>query len=271
MRDSIGVVARAAMAAAVTASCGLLATVAQAQAPQPWQIDLQPAASPVMERIRDLNMSVTLVIAAITLLVLALLAYVSVRFHERRNPEPATFRGHAGLETLWTVIPIGILVVIAVPSLRLLHYMDKAHDAAMTVKAIGHQWYWSYGYPDHGAFEIDSIMVDDASLKPGQLRLLDVDNRLVVPVDTSVRILITSSDVVHSFSVPALGLKTDAIPGRTNETWVRVTRPGVYYGQCAQLCGVNHTYMPIAIEAVSRPDFDAWVARRMNKTASARP
>ncbi len=137
--------------------------------------------------------------------------------------------------------------------------MDGAADAEMTVKAIGHQWYWSYEYPDHGNFTVDALMLQDDELKPGQLRLLETDNRVVLPIDTTIRVLVTADDVLHSWAVPAFGIKLDAVPGRLNETWVRIEREGVYYGQCSELCGVYHGFMPITIEAVSKQAFAAWV------------
>ncbi len=246
----------------------LAAGPAWAQAPRPWEMTLQPAASPVMERITDLYGLLTYVIAGIVALVFGLLITVIVRFNAKRHPVAATFHGNLRLEVLWTVIPVLILAFIAVPSLRLLFYMDKARDADLTLKVTGHQWYWSYAYPDNGGFGFDSFAVDDDGLKPGQLRLLSVDTPVKLPVNTTVRILITSSDVIHSFSVPSLGLKTDAVPGRLNETWVRITREGTYYGQCAQLCGVNHSFMPVVIQAVSKRDFLAWTQAHSKQAAA---
>jgi cytochrome c oxidase subunit 2 len=243
---------------------------ALAQAPRPWEMTLQPAASPVMERITSLYDILTYLIIGIVLLVLGLLAYVILRFNAKRNPTPATFHGNLKLEILWTLFPILILAGIATPSFRLLYYMDKAQEAEMTLKVIGHQWYWSYAYPDNGGIGMDSFVLDDASVPPGQPRLLDVDNRIMLPIDTTVRLLITSDDVIHSFSVPSLGLKTDAVPGRLNESWVRITKEGIYYGQCSQLCGVNHGFMPVAIQAVTKSAFTAWVETAQKKMAAAK-
>ena len=227
--------------------------------PKPWQWNLQPAASPVAEHIHRFNTLLITVEVGISVLVLALMGYIMFRFSAKRNPTPSKRSHNSVLEVLWTAAPILILVVIAVPSLKLLFYMDRTHDADMTLKVTGHQWYWSYEYPDHGDFTFDSLMLQDDELEPGQPRLLSVDNEVVLPVDTDVRILLTSADVIHSWAVPSFGIKTDTVPGRTNETWVRINKEGMYYGQCSELCGVNHGFMPIAIRAVSKEEFDAWV------------
>ncbi|MGB1026589.1 MAG: cytochrome c oxidase subunit II, partial [Rhodospirillaceae bacterium] len=163
------------------------------------------------------------------------------------------------IEVIWTLVPVLILIAIAVPSFRLLYFMDRTQDAEMTLKVIGYQWYWGYEYPDHKDIVFDSYMLRED--EPGGLspRLLAVDNRVVLPTETNIRVLITANDVIHSWALPALGLKTDAVPGRINETWVRIEKPGLYYGQCSELCGVEHGFMPIAIEAVSREEFDGWV------------
>lgn len=227
--------------------------------PQPWEMMLQPAASSTAEQIADFHNMLLVIITLITLFVLGLLVYVMFRFSAKRNPEPTRTTHNTLVEVLWTVVPVIILVGIAVPSFKLLYYLDRTEEAEMTLKVIGRQWYWSYEYPDHGNFTFDSNMVPEDALEPGQLRLLEVDNRVVLPVDTNIRLLVTASDVLHSFAVPAFGVKKDAVPGRTNETWVRIDREGVYYGQCSELCGVNHAYMPIAIEAVSKERFAEWV------------
>ncbi len=253
----------------IVAAVGLMAGLAAgsgvgmpayAQAPQPWQMGMQPAATPVMESIQDFHNLLLVIIFAIALFVTALLAYVMLRFNEKANPTPSKTTHNTLLEVFWTVVPILILIVIAVPSFRLLYYMDKSQKPEMTVKVTGSQWYWTYNYPDQGNFTFDSLMIPDSDLKPGQLRLLEVDNRVVVPVDTDIRVLITANAVIHSWAVPALGIKTDAVPGRINETWMRITKPGVYYGQCSELCGINHGFMPIAVEALSKEDFQKWAA-----------
>lgn len=233
----------------------------------PWQMGPQEPASPVSERINDLNYYLNLIMVAIVLLVMGLLAYVIVRYNAKANPVPSKTTHNQLLEVAWTAAPVIVLIAIAIPSFKLLYYMDRAEEADMTIKAIGHQWYWSYEYPDHGNFVFDSFMKYPDDLEEGEPRLLAVDNQVVVPVGATVRILTTSTDVIHSFAVPALGLKTDANPGRINETWTRVDRPGVYYGQCSELCGVNHGFMPIAIRAVPQETFDAWVTEAQEQYA----
>lgn len=226
--------------------------------PQPWEMGMQPPASLTAERMESFHALVLWIITAIALLVLALLIYVMWRFRASRNPVPAKRAHNTIIEVLWTVIPIMVLVIIAIPSFKLLYYADTTPPSKLTVKAVGHQWYWSYEYPD-SKVAFDSQLIDDDSLKPGQIRLLDVDNRLVLPVNTYVRVLVASDDVIHAWVVPALGVQINAVPGRLNETWVNIEREGVYYGQCTQLCGVNHGFMPIAIEAVSEDAFAKWL------------
>ena len=237
------------------------AAPALADAPKPWQLGFQEAASPVMELINSFHDFLLIIIISIAAFVTALMIYVMVKFNEKANPVPTKTTHNTILEVIWTVVPIMILVVIAIPSFRLLYYMDKTTTPEMTLKVTGSQWYWSYEYPDHGKIAFDSQMIPDNELKPGQLRLLDVDNRVVVPVDTNIRVLLTSNAVIHAWAVPAFGIKIDTVPGRMNETWMRVTKPGVYYGQCSELCGINHGFMPIAVQAVSKADFAKWVAQ----------
>ena len=238
-------------------------------APAPWGIGLQPSGGVIKERIASLNSLVFFIIVAITIFVLALLAYCVWRFSADRNPTPSTTSHHTGLEIAWTVIPVLILVVIAIPSFRLLYFQDRAIDADMTVTVQGRQWYWNYTYSDHGNFTFDSYPVQEADLKPGQLFKLDVDNELVIPVGANVRVLTTGHDVIHSFFVPALGVQKYTIPGRTLETWMRADRPGIFYGQCNQICGTNHWFMPIAVRALPRAEFDAWVADAQKRFAQA--
>ncbi len=248
--------------AATVATVLVGATTAQATGkPEPWQMGFQEAASPVMARIDGFHDLLLVIIALITAFVLALLGYVAVRFSAKRNPTPSKTSHNTVLEVIWTVIPIIILVIIAVPSFKLLYLEKVVPQAEMTIKAIGRQWYWTYQYPDHGDFEFDAIMLEDDELEPGQLRLLETDNRIVLPVDTNIRVLVTADDVIHSWAVPAFGIKMDAIPGRLNETWVRIEREGVYYGQCSEFCGIRHGYMPIAIDAVSKLAFADWVEK----------
>jgi cytochrome c oxidase subunit 2 len=192
---------------------------------------------------------------------------VIVRFNQRAHPTPSRTTHRTSLEVAWTVIPICILVLIAVPSFRLLFLEQNIPPADLTVKATGKQWYWSYGYPDQGKFEFDSLMIQDKDLKGDQPRLLSVDNEMVVPVNKVVRVQVTGSDVIHSFAVPSFGIKIDAIPGRLNETWFKATTEGVYYGQCSELCGKNHAYMPIAVRVLSEGDFNAWLEDAKKKYA----
>ena len=242
----------------MTGSARLGAVMATAVgAPRPWQTGFQDPASPVMERLVSLHDTLLWITGAILLLVIGLLVFVMVRFRAGTHPEPATTAHNRPLEILWTVMPVLILVAVAVPSFRLLYYMDKAEAPELTVKVTGHEWYWEYQYPDQGGRDVNSVLVAAEDLKPGQLRLLEVDTPLMLPVDTTVRLVVTGGDVIHSWSVPAFGVKVDAIPGRLNETWVRVTREGTYYGQCSQLCGTGHDSMPIKVQVVPRDVFFA--------------
>lgn len=237
-------------------------------APVPWGLDLQPAGGPVKESIHDFNQLVLWIIVAITIFVGALLAYVIWRFRAEANPVPSRTSHHTLLEVAWTVVPVLILLVIAVPSFRLLYYQDRTQEADLTVNVTGRQWYWHYAYPDQGNFAFDSYPVQEADLKPGQLRNLDVDEPLVVPVGKNIRILTNGQDVIHSFFVPSLGVQKYTIPGRTMETWMRADRAGTFYGQCNQICGTNHWFMPIVVKAVPQAEFDAWVASARQRFAA---
>lgn len=233
---------------------------AMAAAPVPWQMDLQPPAGSLAEMATDLHNLLLVVITLISLFVLALLIYVGVRFRASRNPNPSKTSHHTVIEILWTVIPVLILVGIAVPSFRLLYYMDRTNETDMVIKVTGNQWYWNYSYPDEG-IAFDSYMVDEADLKPGQPRLLTVDNPMVVPEGTRIKLLITGNDVMHSFFVPSLAVQVYAFIGRTNEAWIDVPVGGqTYYGQCNQICGVNHAYMPIEVKALPKAEYAAWLA-----------
>jgi cytochrome c oxidase subunit II len=218
----------------------------------------------VMDRIESFHHVLLYVIVAISLFVLGLLVYIAVRFNARANPTPSRTTHNTLLEVAWTLIPVLILVGIAIPSFRLLFYQlsipaMSAEAGDVTIKATGKQWFWSYSYPDHGGFEFDSLMVRDPAQLKGRPRLLAVDNEVVVPVNKNVRILTTGADVIHAFAVPAFGIKIDSIPGRINETWFRATREGIYYGQCSELCGKDHAYMPIAVRVVNEDEFKKWV------------
>jgi cytochrome c oxidase subunit 2 len=235
--------------------------------PQPWQIGFQEPGSPTMERIVGFHTGLLWLISAISLFVLALLLWVIYRYRESRNPTPSRTTHHTLIEVAWTVVPVIILVIVFIPSYRLMTYTDRVEDADMTLKVVGHQWYWSYEYPDQGNFTFDANIVAEEDLEDKSKRLLETDNRVVLPVGKKIRLLLTADDVLHSWGVPSLGIKLDTVPGRLNETWVEITREGVYYGFCSELCGVNHSYMPIAIEAVSEADFNAWVEKAQEEFA----
>lgn len=237
--------------------------------PYPWQLGMQEPVSPVAEHVMHFHNILMIVLTVIAVFVLGLLIYVVVRFNEKRNPVPSKTTHHTMLEVVWTLIPAFIVVCIMIPGAKLIYFSDRTPNAEMTVKIVGHQWYWSYEYPDHNNLQFDSRMVPTAELQPGQLRLLEVDNRLVLPVDTNIRILLTSTDVLHSWAVPSFGIKTDTVPGRLNETWVRINKEGTYYGQCSELCGIDHGFMPIAVDAVSKEQFNQWVAQK-KQTAQLR-
>jgi cytochrome c oxidase subunit 2 len=210
-------------------------------------------------------------ITIISIFVLVLLLWVIVRYRRRANPTPSRTTHNTLLEVVWTLVPVLILVVIAVPSIKLLARQYSPPAADVTVKVIGNQWYWEYEYPDLGVQFVSNVLTDEQARATNQPRLLAVDNRMVVPVGATVKLLITSNDVIHSWGVPAFWTKLDAVPGRVNETWFRAERPGIFYGVCYELCGARHPYMPIAVEVVSRAQFDAWVAARGGTLPGARP
>jgi cytochrome c oxidase subunit 2 len=243
------------------------AAVAGAAEPRPWELGFQPAATPVKERLSAFHDELLIIIALITAFVLGLLLYVIVRFNHQRNPVPTRTSHNTVIEMLWTVVPVLILVLIAIPSFKLMYYMDRVPDPEMTIKVTGHQWYWSYEYPDQGGLTFDSNIIPEAELKPGQKRLLDVDNPLVVPADTTIRVQITGTDVIHSWFVPSFGVQEYAIVGRLNESWMKIEHEGTYYGQCNQICGVNHAFMPIKVVAVAKDAFPRWVEDAKKKFA----
>lgn len=259
----------AALAALMTAG-GALAASTDLGVPHPWGLGLQDSASPVKEQVASLHNLLLVIITLITLFVLALLAYACWRFSAARNPTPSRTSHNTLLEVAWTVIPVLILVVIAVPSFRLLYFMDRTEEPDLTVKVTGFQWAWEYEYLDADGLKFESYMIpEDEAVAQGKLRLLDVDNEMVVPAGKNVRVLVTSRDVIHSFFVPALGIQKYNIPGRTMETWFRADRPGVYYGQCNQICGVNHAYMPIVVRALPEAEFTAWLEQAKQRFAVA--
>ena len=246
---------------------------ALADVPRNWQMGMQAPASPVATQIESLHNLVTVMMTAITIFVAGLLGYVIWRYSAEKNPNPSQTSHNTVLEVAWTVIPVLILVVIAIPSFRLVYFQDRTHNADMTIKVTARQWYWEYTYPDadglnFGSRPLEAKTVKPAQMKAGSLRLLEVDEPLVLPVGKNVRILSTSADVIHSFYIPALGVQRYAIPGRTIETWVRIDKPGTYYGQCNQICGEDHSNMPIAVRAVSPAEYTAWLAEAKKKHAS---
>ncbi|MGB1952722.1 MAG: cytochrome c oxidase subunit II [Candidatus Puniceispirillum sp.] len=263
----------ATVAVAMSSFVGMVITssMAHAAVPQPWQMDLQPPAGSIAEMATDLHNLLLVVITVITLFVLGLLVYVGVKFRASANPVPSRTSHNAVIEVLWTVIPVLILVGIAIPSFRLLYYMDRTNETDMVIKVTGNQWYWNYEYPDDGV-AFDSYMVEDADLKPDQIRLLSVDNPLVVPENTRIKLLITGNDVMHSFFVPSLAVQIYAFIGRTNEAWIDVPAGAkTYYGQCNQICGINHAYMPIEVKSLPKDEYEAWLANAKQEFASADP
>lgn len=222
---------------------------------------LQPAATSSAERIHEFHNMLMYIITAIVIFVFVLLAIVVVRFNAKANPTPSKTTHNVLLEVIWTVVPVVILIVIAVPSFKLLYQNDRIEKPEMTLKVTGYQWYWGYEYPDNDGLAFEARMVPDADIKGDQKRLLSTDNVVVLPVETNIAVLVTGNDVIHSWAVPAFGVKIDAVPLRTNETWFRIEKPGVYYGQCSEICGKDHAYMPIEIRAVSKEEFKAWTEK----------
>jgi cytochrome c oxidase subunit 2 len=240
--------------------------------PVPWQMGLQAAADDRMRDIIGLHTFVLYIITAVSLFVLALLVWIVIRFNASANPAPSATTHNTTLEVLWTVVPVLILVAIAIPSFRLLYFEDVIPPADMTVKAIGKQWFWTYEYPDNGNFTFDAQLVADRRSQPtvpdGPPRLLGTSNHVVVPVGKTVRLITTGADVIHSWSIPAFGVKIDAVPGRINQSWFKADQEGTYYGQCSELCGARHAFMPITVDVVSQEKFDQWVAEAKTKFAA---
>jgi len=262
---------------------------------EPWQFGFQRAATDIMERITGMHNFLLVIITGIALLVLFLLLFVMIRYNARANPTPSKTSHNTLLEVFWTAVPVMILIVIAIPSMRLLYYEDTIPESDMVLKITGHQWYWSYEYPDYNDISFDAFLLPDEYYDPQAsaavaarraddlenlrvmlgrdkapeiYRLLDTDNRVVVPVGKTVKILVTSDDVIHSWAVPAFGIKLDAVPGRINEAWFAAEETGTYYGQCSELCGKDHAFMPIVVEVVSEEDFKAWLGRAADHYAS---
>jgi cytochrome c oxidase subunit 2 len=236
--------------------------------PHPWEVGLQAAATPVMEDVVWFHNFLLWVIAIIVVFVLALLVIIILKFNAKSIPVPSRTTHNTMIEVVWTVVPVLILVAIAVPSFRLLFYQLKVPAAEVTVKATGKQWFWTYTYPD-AKIEFDSLMKQAKDLKGDEPRLLAVDNTRVVPVNKVVRVITTGADVIHSWAVPSFGVKIDAIPGRLNETWFKAEREGMYYGQCSQLCGRDHAFMPIAVQVMNEKDYAAWLEAAKKKFATS--
>jgi len=238
--------------------------------PVPGGMNFQEAASPMKEKMAFFHNHLLMpIMMTITAFVFLLLLIVIIRFNAKANPVPSKTTHNVLLEVVWTLIPVLILITIAIPSMKMLYYVDKTTDAELTLKITGSQWYWSYDYPDDGGISFISNLVPEKDLKEGQPRLLATDNPVVLPVDTNIKLLMTATDVIHSWAVPAFGVKLDAVPGRLNETWVRIDKEGTFYGQCSEICGTGHGYMPIEVHAVSRKAFAEWVKKQGGKMPSA--
>ena len=248
----------------------LIPTHLFADQPRDWQLGFQDAASQSMYEIVSFHNSILLpIIIAISVFVLFLMAYACFRFRESRNPNPSKTTHNVAIEVLWTLIPCLILIVMAVPSFKILYSQDTIPKSDVTIKAIGYQWYWGYEYPDENII-FDSYMIDDEDLKPGQPRLLAVDNEVIVPVNKVVKVLITANDVLHAWALPAFGVKRDAVPGRVNETWFKADRVGTFYGQCSELCGIKHAFMPITVKVVTEEEYQEWLDEAKVKFAKER-
>lgn len=268
MRWSTRLIAAMCLGVCVFADAALVSSALAAQ-PEPWQFGFQDAATPFMRDVTSFHNLLLWVIFAIAGFVFALLIYVMIRFNAKANPVPSRTSHNTLIEVLWTVVPVLILIAIAIPSIKLLYAEADYPKADLTIKATGNTWYWTHEYPDQDGLTFDSRMIPESDLKPGQLRLLSVDNEVVVPVDKVVRLVVTSSDVLHNWAMPAFGVKMDAVPGRLNEVWFKPEKTGKFYGQCSELCGVGHAFMPITVRVVSQADFNAWLAEAKVKFASS--
>lgn len=244
---------------------------AQTDGPQDWQLGFQRAVTPIAEQIDGFHNLLLVIITAIVIFVMGLLLWVAIRYNEKANSVPSKNSHNTVLEVAWTIVPVLILLVIAVPSFRLLYAQYEYPPADITIKATGHQWYWSYNYPDHGDFSFDSLMVEDGDLKPDQPRLLAVDNEVVVPVNKVVHVLLTAGDVIHNWAMPSFGVKMDAVPGRVTRVWFKATETGTFYGQCSELCGARHAYMPINVRVVTDQEFDEWLNGAKQEFVSREP
>jgi len=232
-----------------------------------WGLGLQSSVTSSGDRIGNFHNMLMVIITSIVIFVAVLLVIVMVRFNKKSNPKPSKVTHNVLLEIVWTIVPVVILIIISVPSFKILYKNDRIVEPEMTIKITGYQWYWGYEYPDNGGISFNSYMVPTEELKADQKRLLSTDNVLVLPVDTDISILVTASDVIHSWAVPSFGIKLDAVPGQVNETWFRIDKVGVYYGQCSEICGKNHAFMPIEIHAVSKEEFKQWVVKAKEEFA----
>ncbi len=253
----------------MNALTAFLAALPVRGAPRPGELGLQPAATPVMETLVGFHNFLLVVITLITLFVLGLLVWALVRYSAKRNPTPARFSHNTLVEVIWTAVPVVILVAIAVPSFKLLYLQDVIPEADLTIKATGHQWYWDYEYPDTGVFVTQIMTPPEEAEAQGRIALLAADDPLIVPAGATVRLQVTASDVIHAWTIPAFGVKIDAIPGRLNEIWFRVDEPGIFYGQCSELCGKDHAFMPIEVHVVPQNQFTAWMDAQTGGAASA--
>jgi cytochrome c oxidase subunit 2 len=229
-----------------------------------WQLNLQTPASPLQAEIYDFHTMLLWITGIIVVFVTGLLIYSVIKFRRKKGVEPANFAHNTLIEVIWTIVPIVVLIIIAIPSLKLLYLEDRIPEPELTIKTTGYQWYWGYEYMDYDGLEFMAYPIpeDEIDESKGQKRLLSTDNPVVVPVDTNIQILVAAADVLHAFALPAAGVKKDAVPGQLNETWMRIDRPGVYYGQCSEICGPGHSYMPIEVHAVSKEDFDTWTRKQ---------
>lgn len=252
---------------AVLGMVSLYAFPVLANGPIDAGMGFQEAATSSAERIHEFHDMLLVIITGIVLFVLVLLIYVVLRYNKRANKTPSKVTHNVLLEIIWTAVPVIILIIIAIPSFKLLYKNDRIAEPEMTIKITGYQWYWGYEYPDHDGISFNSYMVPTEELKEGQKRLLSTDNVLVLPIETDIAILVTANDVIHSWAMPSFGVKIDAVPGQMNETWFRINKPGIYYGQCSELCGKDHAYMPIEVHAVTKEEFEAWLEKAKEEFA----
>lgn len=245
----------------------LLGGPAFADYPRAWEINLQHPAGPLAEQMYDFHHLLLIIITIITLFVLGLLLWVIFRYNAKANPVPSATTHNTLLEVIWTVIPVIILIIIAVPSYKVLFTQGRIPEADMTLKVTGYQWYWGYEYPDQGGIAFSAYMIPEKEIDPskGQKRLLETDQEVILPIDTVIRVQVTANDVLHAWTVPAFGVKKDAVPGRLNESWFKIDKPGVYYGQCSEICGNGHAYMPIKVRAVTKDEFATWISETKTK------